>query len=144
MPEIKNTTKNDIKRHLLKVGEVKQLNIDAWEEYSSNRITIRQEEIYHIWCDDKQRWKDSILPSASPSGFLNVLALIAGMRVKKTKCFCLCGVYNEKDSTAFSIGIDKTFTTTNGYDELSFFPNDTKNFYRNNKGSIIINIVRLK
>jgi hypothetical protein len=140
----KRVIKNDIKRHLLKVGEFKQLDIDAWEEYSSNRITITEGEIYHVWCDDKQYWKDSILPSATPSGFFNALALIAGMRVKKTKCFCLCGAYNEKDSTGFSIGIDKTFITHNGYDELSFFPNDTKNFYKNNQGSITINIMRLK
>ena len=129
--------------HSIQVGENIVLKIIACEEYSSNRITITEGEIYHVWCDEKQRWKDSII-SSTPIGYFNLFALIAGMRVKKTKCFCLCGVFDKKDSTGFPIGMDKTFTIPNGCNELSFFPNDTKNFYGNNHGSININLMRLK
>ena len=59
--------------------------------------------------------------TSPPDGFVNIVAMIAGMRVKKTKCFCLCGAYDKMDSTGFAIGRDKTFTVPANRQQLYFF-----------------------
>lgn len=129
--------------HSIQVAESLTLELMACEEYSSNTITVAEGQSYHICCDEKQRWRDAIF-SSKPTGYFNPFALIAGMRVRKTKCFCLCGVYDKDDSTGFAIGINKTFIVPKECEQLSFFANDTKNYYKNNHGSIVINIIRLK
>ena len=137
------TCQNGVTLYEIPVGKTQELTIIASDEYSCSRITVNVGEEYEIWCDSNQRWKDSFLPSTTPDGFFNILASIAGKRVSKTKCFCLCGVYDLNDSTGFAIGSDKTFTIPPGCSELSFFPNDTKGFHENNSGSITINVRRL-
>lgn len=128
--------------HQLDAGQTKVLDIIACEKWSSHKLAVSQGEKYRIWCDDKQQWKDSFIKS-SPDGFFNILAFIAGQRVKGVKCFCLCGAYNKDISTGFAIGSSKEFDVTIS-GELSFFPNDTSWAYGNNKGSIKINVLRIQ
>lgn len=128
--------------HRLKQNETIPLKIIANEEWSSNVISTEEGEKYHVWCDANQYWTDWIIKS-SPKGFFNILASIKGLRVKKVKCFCLCCGYKEDINTAFSIGMSKEFDVVSPAGELSFFPNDTPNYYGNNKGFIIINVKRI-
>jgi hypothetical protein len=128
--------------HQLEIGQTKELEIHAKEKWSSHRVVTSQGQKYRIWCEGKQQWKDSFFNS-SPDGFFNLLAYIAGQRVKGVKCFCLCGAYNEDISTGFAIGSLKEFDVmVSG--QLSFFPNDTSWAYGNNKGKIKINVLRIQ
>ncbi|MGZ3874397.1 MAG: hypothetical protein ACXVJD_15860, partial [Mucilaginibacter sp.] len=63
-------------------------------------------------------------------------------RVKRSKCFCLCGVFNQDDSTAFPIGSNNTIVIEKT-GLISFFANDAKGFYKNNSGRIDLTITRL-
>lgn len=130
-------------KHSLAVGENKPLVIDSQEDYSSEIIVVSAGQKYQVTCDGNQRWRDSFIKS-KPTGFFNPLALLAGMRVKKVKCFCLCGAFDKNDATGFAIGTGETFVVDGDYKELSFFANDTKGYYENNCGSIVINVVRLQ
>jgi len=94
-------------------------------------------------CEPGQKWRDWFI-STTPDGFYNIIASLAGLRVPHVKCFCLCGGFNEDVATAFAIGSSKIFDITVPDGELSFFPNDAKGAYKNNKGSITINIKRLQ
>ena len=70
-------------------------------------------------------------------------AWIAGLRLKDTKCFCLCGAYNDSDKEAFTIGSGKTISITHG-GMLSFFANDVPAHSNNNKGSVELEVLRVK
>lgn len=124
----------------LQQGEEIQIEIFSNEYWSSKKINTTAGQKYRIWSEPSQFWKDW-LTKTSPEGFFNILSYIAGQRVKGAKCFCLCGAYDKQESTGFAIGKVKEFDAQGG--ELSFFANDTKWAYGNNKGSIIINVIRL-
>ena len=128
--------------HEIKLNDVIQLEICAKEEWSSHVIATETGEKYHVWCNSDQYWTDWFIKS-SPEGFFNILAFIAGFRVKGVKCFCLCGGYKQNINTAFPIGMSKEFAVSESGGELSFFANDSPNYYKNNKGSIVINVERI-
>lgn len=130
------------KLNTLEIGQTIILEIIASEQWSSQRLAVKENEKYRIWCNPGQTWTDLFIKS-SPDGFFNILSYIAGQRVKGVKCFCLCGAYNKDISTGFAIGSSKEFDTKGVSGELYFFPNDTKSAYNNNKGSILINIQRI-
>lgn len=128
--------------HTLKQNDVIQLKICAIEEWSSDVIATKAGEKYHVWCNPGESWTDWFIKS-SPKGFFNILASIVGLRVKGVKCFCLCGGYQEDINTAFPIENNKEFEVDTAEGQLSFFANDSPNHYKNNKGSIIINVKRI-
>ena len=134
-------SKPEIVHRLERVGESIELTVWASEENSSEQLSVKEKEIYQFSCDKGQCWKDWFIPSG-PNGFLNPLAILAGLRVKSAKCFCLCGVYDKQDRTAFRIGsahnvrVEKDGT-------VSFFANDTRGYYDNNKGCVRLLIQRL-
>ena len=112
--------------------------VDSKEKFSSTKFPVRQSVSYHITADGSQRWYDWFVKT-SPKGYWNPLALMAGLRVKRAKCFCLCGCYDDDITTAFPIGEGcEVVADRNGY--LSFFANDTEDYYGNNKGSIVVKI----
>ena len=114
------------------------LIIDSKEKFSSTKFPVLPAVTYELSCDGTQRWCDSYIKT-SPKGFWNPLASIAGLRVKKVKCFCLCGCYDDDLHTAFAIGTGCRITSDRkGY--LSFFANDADAHYRNNEGSIVLKI----
>lgn len=115
--------------------------INANQKYSSFKLPVSAGETYEFHCDGKQRWIDWFIKS-SPRGFWNPLAKLAGLRVKKANCLCLCGCYNDQDYHAFPIGTGNVVTIAHsGF--LSFFANDSAAHYRNNKGSVTLEIRRL-
>lgn len=126
----------------LQPGTNKPLTIIASEKYSTDKVEVKRGERYHITADSKQRWTDWFIRT-TPDGFFNILASLAGLRVKGVKCFSLCGAINEDDTTAFAIGSDKVFSIDKD-GLLSFFANDAAKHYGNNKGSIEINIKRVE
>ncbi len=128
--------------HRLSVGEQKTLLLCAKDEYSKEKLLINPNEIYLFFCDEEQTWADWFIKT-TPKGFFNVLASIQGLRVKKVKCFCLCGAYNQSDVAAFAIGMRNEVTMQEA-GNLSFFANDTAGYYHNNKGSIKVNIERIR
>ena len=108
--------------------------VAADQLFSAQKLHVRAGELYEITCDGQQRWKDWFIPS-SPEGFWNPFAVLAGLRVKKAKCFCLCACYNDDISTAFPIGTGKEVRVElDGY--ISFFANDSHNHYKNNSGEV--------
>lgn len=112
--------------------------IDSRQLFSDFKLPVHKGDVYEFRCDPGQHWKDWWIKT-NADGFFNLLAWIAGLRVKGVKCFCLCGCYNDDEATAFPIGLHKTITIEkDGY--LSFFANDSKNHYGNNKGTIDMTI----
>jgi hypothetical protein len=130
-------------KYSIEIGKNEKLVIEADEVFSSNGIAVKQGQKYHITCDKDERWYDLYVRS-SALGYFNPLALLAGMRVKNTKCYCLCGAYDRQDKTGFRIGLEKTIQIAEDFEELNFFANDTKHFYWNNFGRITIQVTRLE
>lgn len=128
--------------HKIAIGETQQLPVYAREKYSRNCLQVQTGEQYHIWCDNGQRWIDLFIP-ATPAGYHNPVANLAGQRLKGAKCFCLCGAYNNEDKNAFAIGSDATVVITED-GILSFFANDVPGFDWNNWGKIMVRVSRLK
>lgn len=116
--------------------------INAKTLYSTDILHVKKGEQYQFYCDKDQGWKDWFIPTG-PNGYFNVLAWLIGLRLKSAKCFCLCGVYDQKDSTAFAIGSNNIIQMEKT-GVVSFFANDTKGFYRNNSGCIKLRITRLQ
>lgn len=127
--------------HTIGLNETKTLTIQAREFYSSEKISVVADEKYEFSCPPDAHWVDWFV-SSTPDGYFNLLSLMLGQRVKHTKCFCLCGAYNDNDDGAFAIGstnickMERTGT-------LSFFANDARNYYGNNKKAITVNIKRV-
>ena len=128
--------------HRIHIDETLHIRVKAREFYSTEKINVVAGEEYRFSCDPEECWVDSIIP-ASPDGAFNLLALIAGMRVKHTKCFCLCGAYNDQEDGVFAIGANNQLPMTKT-GTLSFFANDTKGYYNNNKGVITVHVTRIK
>ncbi|WP_149243064.1 hypothetical protein [Dyadobacter sp. 32] len=108
--------------------------VDTEEKFSSIKFPGQKSITYQLSADGNQQWCDWFIKT-SPKGYWNPLASVIGLRMKNVKCFCLCGCYNDDISTAFAIGEDcQIIADQDGY--LSFFANDSDNYYNNNRGSI--------
>ncbi len=125
----------------LQVGEHRTLIINARDVYSSEQIAVEKDEKFELVCAGKQRWKDWFI-SSGPDGYFNFFAGLWGLRVKPVKCFCLCGAYNKQDRGAFPVGSYCALTTAQP-GNLSFFANDSKGFYFNNKGKVKLEVKRI-
>jgi hypothetical protein len=135
------TSKQEIVHRLEQKGGSLVLTIHAIEKNSSDQLIVNENEIYRFTCDSGQRWKDWYI-SSGPKGFFNPFAILAGLRIKKYSCFCLCGVYDKRDSTAFKIGNGSEEKVRNG-GTISFFANDSLAYYKNNSGYVRLRIDRL-
>ena len=129
--------------HRLAPLETTELLIHAADPVSPAGILTEAGEQYHIRTDRSERWKDAWI-SSSPKGFFNILAWLAGMRVKGAKCFCLCGLLNGQEQSAFAIGLERVLDVPEGGGTLQFFANDTPGYYHNNSGHIRLQVQRLK
>ena len=116
--------------------------LNARDIYSPDKLLINKDENYLFFCNNDQFWMDWFIKT-SPNGFYNLLASIHGLRIKSAKCFCLCGAYNNSDNGAFAIGIRKEVKIIES-GTLSFFANDSSKYYKNNKGTIELNINRIQ
>jgi hypothetical protein len=133
----------EIAVYQLGVGELRELEVVAACIYSSERIQVSAGQEYEIRCDPDQTWKDAIIKTG-PEGFINPLALLAGIRLKGTKCFCLCGAFDETEKDLFPIGIGKNIIIPEGKKSMSFFANDAIRHYENNKGAMTIQVLRTR
>lgn len=125
----------------LNPSERSEIPVDSKLRYSSDTLKVKTGEKYRLSAKPEQRWKDWFI-STSPNGFANPIATLAGLRVKKARCFCLCGCYDHNDVDAFPIGtLKEESIRRDGI--LSFFANDALGYYKNNSGVIILSIERL-
>lgn len=113
-------------------------NIVAKEPYSTEYLRVRKGEQYVFYVDPCEKWIDAFITSDA-DGFNNILLPEWLKRVKGEKCFTLCATLNKDDTNAFAIGKQKTWIAPKD-GNLYFFANDSKCFYRNNKGCIKLNI----
>jgi hypothetical protein len=127
-------------KHQLEPGQTIPVKVNAIDKFSTDTLQVQPGEQYQFSCDDQQFWTDWYIRS-SPDGYFNALGWIAGMRVKKVKCFCLCGIYDQDETSGFAIGSNKLINVTRA-GEISFFPNDVSWAYGNNKGQITVSILR--
>ena len=127
--------------HHLKPGQTVTVKVYAHTRYSLNSFAVKSGEHYRCYCQPAQRWKDWFIWSG-PDGYFNPLAWLFGTRVKGSKCFCLCGVFDRDDGTAFRIGTERRIEVENGA-SLCFFANDSRFAYRNNSGSVRVEVTRL-
>lgn len=127
-------------KYLLNIAETITLTINAADRYSASMLAVNNNEQYTFKVNSDQKWKDWYV-SANADGYFNFLAALLGQRVKGAKCFCLCGAYDEDDSTAFVIGSFKTIVI-NKNGTINFFANDSRGFYFNNSGSIQLSVTR--
>ena len=129
---------------LTSIGASITLQLFAADFYSRESIAVAPGQVYQVEVLPNQYWTDWWKKSDA-SGFNNPLANLWGKRVKKTKCFTLCGVYDKNESTGFAIGLQKEIVVSApSASVLYFFANDSKNYYSNNKGSIMVKITRTK
>lgn len=126
----------------LSLNQTAHFTVNANKLYSDEMISVKFGEEYEFFCDPGQHWKDWFI-SSGPDGYFNPLAGLAGLRTKRTPCFCLCGAYDYDDSTSFGIGSIK-IVEIKSTGVISFFANDAKRYYKNNSGSIKLNITRLQ
>ena len=126
----------------LLLNQTAPFTVNANELYSAEMLSVKSGEEYEFFCDPGQYWKDWFIRTG-PDGYFNPLARLAGLRTKRTPCFCLCGVYDYDDNTAFAIGSIKLFEIKST-GVISFFANDAKGYYKNNSGSIKLNVTRLQ
>jgi len=133
-------------KYEIKKGDVENLLIHSIQEYSENFLSVKAGEIYKISCASDQRWNDWFIRS-TPAGYFNPFANLLGLlRKRKTKCFCLCGIYDkrEKQTAIFPIGMMATVEVPANCSVVHFFANDIKGFfYKNNSGTITIRVERL-
>src|SRR4051812_10074139 len=116
--------KNESVTHDLKIDDKVTLKISAIDFFSSEELAVAKSQQYVIECAPDQRWTDSWI-TCSAEGYFNLFAWLIGMRVRRAKCFCLCGTYNRNDKGAFVVGKSTTIcVATDG--SLSFFANDVK------------------
>ena len=118
-----------------------EVPVDSKLRYSADTLKVKAGEKYRFSVKPEQRWKDWFI-STTAHGYTNPMAVLSGLRVKKAKCFCLCGCYDHNDTDAFPIG--KFMEESMKRDgTLSFFANDALGYYKNNRGVIILSIERL-
>jgi hypothetical protein len=127
--------------YTLKSSDEIQLTIHADQRYSRDGLIVNTGERYLFQVDKNDRWIDLFIPS-SANGFTNPLAMISGIRIKGVKCFCLCGCLNEDDTSAFPIGTSAEITMKQS-GNLSFFPNDSWDYYKYNFGFVNLKIKRI-
>lgn len=132
------------KEYSLNIGDLEKIEIFASDYYSKNHILIQRNEIYSFSVKEDDCWKDAYIKT-NADGFFNPILFNRKKRVKNQKCFKLCGTIGKtEDDSHFAIGTNHLWTATKS-GKLYFFANDHKNikYYRNNKGSIILNVRRL-
>jgi len=130
--------------HHLTPGNNCSLTISSRDMFSSHRLIIVSGQTYHFAVSPTDLWFDMGCPT-NANGFNNVFVRWFGktLRVKEAKCFALCGILNENKATAFVIGTELRKTFSEG-GVLSFFANDVEDYYGNNFGKIMLEVLRLK
>lgn len=128
----------------LVIGDALEIKVCAKEKFSAHpAIFVNKGECYAFKTLPNQRWKDWFIKT-TPKGFFNFLLLFSGRRVKKVKCFALCGTIQKNEEHHFYIGNTNVEHTVPISGDLYFFANDYIKAYGNNKGAISVNVKRLK
>jgi hypothetical protein len=127
--------------HRIPVGQSASLNVSARDFYSAETLVVTSGQVYEFICDPAQKWTDWFI-SSNADGFTNILANIAGLRLRKVKCFTLCGCYNQNEQMLFRIGTHANLAMQLS-GNVSFFANDAKGFYGNNKGYLNMVVKRV-
>lgn len=141
---MKDNETRPVVEYVLNTGESKDLTIVSREFYSAEKIVVRLNQKYQITVAKGQTWTDWFIDADPLFGFFNLLALVKGMRVRGAKCFTLCATFNDSDAGSFRVLFDQPLVVIrDDAKTLSFFANDSKGFYSNNRGSIILKIERL-
>lgn len=128
----------------LAVSDSVRFTVLSRETYSSSKLEVKENQIYRIRALERQHWSDSFVET-TPAGYdWNILAKIGGLRVVDAQCFALCATYNDVEDNAFVIGdqVKNVEIKHDGF--LTFFANDVGDSYGNNKGTIQIEISRIK
>lgn len=129
----------------LKKNKTIKIKLETKEHFGGSTILdVSHGEEYIVTFSDKKTAKDLWYPS-NPKGFFNPLVLLA-KRVKKAKCFQLCGTINKNEDHHFPIQKGKSFLIP-ASGKLYFFANDSTRFrlrfYNNNKGYYEFDITRI-
>lgn len=127
----------------MQVSEEQEVKVLAKELYSCNpSIIVEEGQVFELTVNPEQTWKDWCIKTP-PDGFFNPFLMFFKKRVKKAKCFCLCGTIDKDELNHFQIGSGVfSFTAFKG-GNLYFFPNDNVGHYKNNNGSIVLTIKRI-
>jgi hypothetical protein len=131
-------------QYQLQQNQAVEIPVFAKDYYSRHSVLIEPEKTYLITCKPRQYWWDWFVPS-SPQGYKNFIVKLFGLklRVSSAKCFCICGVYGENETTAFKIGNQILIKPQKETKSLYFFANDYEKAYWNNWGKITIIIRRI-
>ena len=127
--------------HHIPIGQSVTIAVNAKDFYSSDTVIVSPLEVYEFSCNPEHKWTDWFIHS-NADGFTNILANIAGLRLRKVKCFTLCGSYNNNEEMLFPIGTYRKVTMQSS-GNVSFFANDTRRFYGNNKGFVNMLVKRI-
>ncbi len=108
------------------------------EEFNNSNIKVEIGETYSFYA--KGIWVDLIVP-CGPNGWLKKI-LNCEPVLKGVPIFKLCACIDKDLSTAFPIGdkLENKKMEHNG--TLYFFANDVEGFYKNNLGSIEVEIFK--
>ncbi|GAB5472417.1 MAG: hypothetical protein Mars2KO_05160 [Maribacter sp.] len=129
----------------LNTNEEKTVRVCAKEYYSSVALSIKAGQQYRFEVDDKDIWVDFFL-SCNAKGFRNIFLRKRDRRVRKVRCFHLCGTIGMNDDHNFPIGLETEYHVLHS-GNLHFFANDKKDSWFanfNNFGCIHVNIARLE
>lgn len=119
------------------------ITVQAKEHYGgSPTLSVQAGEVYSFQAPPGQCWKDAYL-SSGPDGIFNFLLWFAPPRLKKVRCFTLCGAIGKTEDHLFRIGSKLERFTMPASGELYFFANDAWKFYGNNKGEMQVVVTRI-
>ena len=129
-------------RYELEVNECQILEIRARDLYSKNYLATKKGQAYEFSVGKEQRWIDMFVKSRA-DGFRNFFLRDKRKRVPGHKCFKLCGTVGKNEEHHFSIGSNRVWMAEQDGD-VHFFANDSKTFffYKNNRGSIKLQVLR--
>lgn len=130
----------------MNIAETKIIEFHAKEYEYDSGIDVQMDEEYAFRTNVVEKLKDWIVPTTL-DGFFNPLLLFFKKRVKGENCFKLIAmIKNNNDEMYIVIGSDSGPKTCPMPGRLFFFVNDadSKSAYKNNKGSIEIQITRVE
>lgn len=141
----------DSKKNLieLKPGEFEIVHICACRPWNASGITVKKGQNYLFKIVSVDNWVDGCVDSDPIKGwqgnFYKVLGSLSGWlkRSDKSSWYALVGSVGKNDKESFAVEETNSWTVKSKKDgELYFYANDMEGRYFNNKGNVMLKVIR--
>jgi hypothetical protein len=130
-------------RHL-QVGQSLRTEIRSWEKWNHTGVKVQPGEEYRLKVARERNWTDFYIHSP-PEGYSAAwMRSVEGYRrAPKAGWFTLMGAVGKKEANAFVIGKQTTLRPREP-GELTCFANDLSRMYWNNRGTVFVDVERVR